>query len=101
MRKAKAAHVRDDAAEPSRTSPGVERDDLLAGEFDQTNGVAVGLDGESDGTMDGENLPAAFRTGSMSPARLWHPVHATAVRVETEEAPSAAEAHHRRLRLRH
>lgn len=30
-------------------------DDVLAGEFDQTNSQVGGLDGESDGTVEGEN----------------------------------------------
>ena len=40
-------------------------DDVLAGGFDQTNGVVEGLDGESDGTVAGENEPGATRDGSL------------------------------------
>ena len=43
-------------------------DDVLAGTFDQTNGAVGGLEGESDGTADGDIDPAALRNGSMGVA---------------------------------
>jgi hypothetical protein len=79
--------------------PAVEGDDLITGAFDQTNGVVPGLDGESDGTLDGENLPAAFRTGVMRPARLWNPhPHPSAFDAvaEEEEQPADTGRHRRR-----
>ncbi|MGN6741801.1 MAG: hypothetical protein ACTHJL_00695 [Amnibacterium sp.] len=47
----------------SNTGPG--DDDVLAGTFDQTNDQVSGLEGESDGTAQGDIEPGAFRDGRM------------------------------------
>jgi hypothetical protein len=43
-------------------------DDVLAGTFDETNGVVSGLEGESDGTLEGDLDPASLRDGRMGVA---------------------------------
>lgn len=50
----------------SNTGPG--DDDVLAGTFDQTNGQVSGLEGESDGTAEGDVDPGAIRDGRMGVA---------------------------------
>jgi hypothetical protein len=52
------------------TNSGSGDDDVLAGTFDQTNGLAQGLEGESDGTADGDVDPGALRNGRMGVAPL-------------------------------
>jgi hypothetical protein len=95
----RAAGLDETHASPSarrRPAPAVavEEDDLLAGRFDQTNGLVTGLDGESDGTVNGEIFPAAFRTGALRPARLWDPHRALPEAVvETDDEPVNAAKH--------
>ena len=45
-------------------------DDVLAGTFDQTNASVPGLEGESDGTLEGEEDPSALRNGRMGVAPI-------------------------------
>jgi hypothetical protein len=66
----------------SNTGPG---DDVLAGTFDQTNGVVDGLEGESDGTAGGDVDPGALRDGSMGVAPVDEQDDADAAAHQEEE----------------
>jgi hypothetical protein len=67
----------------SNTGPG--DDDVLAGTFDQTNGLADGLEGESDGTAEGDVDPGALRDGSMGVAPVGQQDDADAEVLQEEE----------------
>jgi hypothetical protein len=67
----------------SNTGPG--DDDVLAGTFDQTNGLAQGLEGESDGTAGGDVDPGSLRDGSMGVAPIDEQDDADAEALQEEE----------------
>jgi len=66
----------------SNTGPG---DDVLAGTFDQTNGIVEGLEGESDGTAEGDVAPAALRDGRRGVAPVDEQDDADAETLQEEE----------------
>ena len=69
-------------------------DDILKGTFDQTNGLVPGLEGESDGTREGEEDPAALRNGRMGVAPIdeQDPGIAETLQEEEGEVPRVAAA---------
>ena len=67
----------------SNTGPG--DDDVLAGTFDQTNGLAQGLEGESDGTAEGDVDSGALRNGRMGVAPVSEQDDADAETLQEEE----------------
>jgi len=67
----------------SNTGPG--DDDVLAGTFDQTNGRAAGLEGESDGTAEGDVDSGALRDGRMGVAPVDEQDDADAETLQEEE----------------
>ncbi|MCU1473770.1 hypothetical protein [Amnibacterium sp.] len=73
----------------SNTGPG--DDDVLAGTFDQTNGLAQGLEGESDGTADGDVDPGALRDGTMGVAPVDEQDDADAEALQEEEVTGRRE----------
>lgn len=73
----------------SNTAPG--DDDVLAGTFDQTNGMASGLEGESDGTAEGDIDPAALRDGSLGVAPVSEQDDADAEVLQEEELTGGRE----------
>lgn len=66
-------------------------DDVLAGTFDQTNGVVSGLEGESDGTAGGDIDPAALRDGTMGIAPVDQQDDADAEALQEEEVTGERE----------
>ncbi|HEV7623838.1 MAG TPA: hypothetical protein VGO26_06865 [Amnibacterium sp.] len=73
----------------SNTGPG--DDDVLAGTFDQTNGRVDGLEGESDGTAEGDVDPAALRNGRMGVAPVDEQDDAEAEALQEEEVTGRRE----------
>lgn len=56
-----------EAAGPSAAAPAAASDDSIGHVFDQTNGVVEGLEGESDGTAEGDEDSAGDRRGLNEP----------------------------------
>jgi hypothetical protein len=73
----------------SNTGPG--DDDVLAGTFDQTNDMASGLEGESDGTADGDLDSGALRNGRMGVAPVDEQDDADAESLQQEEVTGERE----------
>jgi hypothetical protein len=73
------------------TNTGPGDDDVLAGTFDQTNDRVGGLEGESDGSADGDVDPGALRSGRMGVAPIDEQDDADAESLQEEESSGRRE----------